>query len=211
MLRKFIFFDLGNVLLRFSVDVMLGRGSAVLGCSADELYRVIYEDGWGCRLEMGLVTEREFFDTVCGKFGADLDFVQLAEAFNDIFVEMDFIYPFLENLSSSGFPRGILSNTSSGHWNHVISKYSYLTKWIPENHVLSFRVGAMKPDKAIFEYAMNTAQKAVGKNVNLNAGDILFIDDLKQNIEGAANFGFDTIQFTDWQYVEKELKKRSLK
>ncbi|MDR1485755.1 MAG: hypothetical protein LBT09_13155 [Planctomycetaceae bacterium] len=205
---KFIFFDLGNVLFRFSIDVMLLRGAAVLGCSVAELRRLIFDDGWSRKLETGKITEREFFEIVCDKFGVYPDCVEFADAFNDIFTEVIEIRPFLEYLLSINFPRGILSNTSSGHWNHVVSKYSYLKKLIPDNHVLSFQTGSMKPDQAIFEYAMKTAQKAVGNEIELGTHEILFIDDLKRNIDGAAAFGFDTIQFTDWQHVNNELKKR---
>jgi putative hydrolase of the HAD superfamily len=206
---KFIFFDLGNVLLRFSADLMLERGAKVLGCSVAELNELIYGNGWCNKLETGKITEAEFFEVICDRFKVRPNVVEFTDAINDIFAEIVEIRPFIEYLSSINFPRGILSNTSYGHWNHIISKYSYLPKLIPENHVLSFNAGAAKPDRKIFEYAMKTAQKTLKNSIKLNATDILFIDDLKQNIDSASIFGFDTIQFTNWQHVTNELKKRN--
>jgi FMN phosphatase YigB (HAD superfamily) len=207
---RFIFFDLGNVLLRFNVELMLDRGALALGCSVLELRQLIYGDGWVNRLETGKINETEFFEIICKRFRVDSSFVEIVEVFNDIFTEVIEIRPFLEHLSRINFPRGILSNTSWGHWNHIISKFNYLTKLIPDNHVLSCSVKSMKPEREIFEYAMRIAQNAVENGIELKANEILFIDDLKQNIEGATIFGFDTIQFTNWQNVNNELKKRNL-
>jgi putative hydrolase of the HAD superfamily len=209
MSLRFIFFDLGNVLFRFSIDVMLKQSTAILGCTNAELRQFLYGDGIADKLETGVMTEVEFFEVICERFGVCPNRVELSNALNDIFTEIVEIRPFLEHLVAINFPRGILSNTSSGHWNHVSSKFSYLTRLIPDNHVLSFKVGSMKPNRAIFEYAMTTAQKALKNENELKANEILFIDDLKQNIEGASNFGFDTIQFLNWQHVNDELKKRN--
>ncbi|MDR2171845.1 MAG: hypothetical protein LBP59_17005 [Planctomycetaceae bacterium] len=205
---RFIFFDLGNVLFRFSSELMLGRVAGVVGCLVGDVYRLIYEDGWEYKLETGKATEQEFFDAIYAKFGCNFDRTKLADAFNDIFTEIIETRSFLEYLSSISFPCGILSNTSLSHWNHIVSKYPYLIKLIPCNYAFSFECGSMKPERVIFEYAMNIAQKAVGGEKKLEACEILFIDDLAKNIEGAINFGFDAIQFTNWKHVEIELKKR---
>jgi putative hydrolase of the HAD superfamily len=207
---RFIFFDLGNVLFRFNSDQMLRSGAEIVGCSVEDLQQLIYKDNWNIKLETGILTEIDFFEAINKAFNIHLDYEEFTRVFIDIFSEVTEIRPFLEYLVSIDFPCGILSNTHRGHWNHIILKYDYLTRLIPKNHVLSFIVGSMKPDKAIFMSAMDTAQKAMEGEGGLQKSEILFIDDLTQNIIGASNFGFDTIQFTNWQHVITEIKKRNL-
>lgn len=55
------------------------------------------------------------------------------------------------------------------------------------NHVyLSFEVGLRKPDSKIYEY--------VTKDLNVNPKDILFIDDDKDNITAAKEYGWNTCE-----------------
>jgi FMN phosphatase YigB (HAD superfamily) len=207
---RFIFFDLGNVLLRFDPERMMLQGSNVVGCLPDELFRVIYESGWNRRLETGKADDEEFFVALCQTMKRQPDYNKFREAVNDIFDEIFEIQPFLSQLASINFPRGILSNTDKGHWNHIKKKFPVLMNLIPDNHVLSFNVGAMKPDPAIYFYALEVAQKMFADTVPIERDEILFIDDLENNITGAKKFGFDTIQFTSWNHVANELKNRAL-
>lgn len=209
---RFIFFDLGNVLFQFDIELMLNRGAKFLGCPLAELKQLIYNDGWNKKLETGKTTELEFFKMVCNKFNLNAKYAEFNDIFNNIFSEITESRPILEYFSSIEFPRGILSNTSSGHWNQIIFRYDYLIKLIPNNHILSFEVGEMKPNQKIFETAMNKAKNSFNeKEKPLQPNEVLFIDDLFQNIEAAANFGFDSIQFKNWQQIKTELKNRNLK
>jgi putative hydrolase of the HAD superfamily len=43
------------------------------------------------------------------------------------------------------------------------------------------------------------------KKLNLKPNEVAFIDDLKENIEGAKKIGIQTIQFTNISNLRKEL------
>lgn len=204
---RFIFFDLGNVLLRFSLQ-RLARQSAILtGCTEDEILHAVFSNDLERKLECGEISEQEFYDSFCNTLGKHPEPQQLAEALNDIFEVVEEMQPFLAKLDAVDFPRGILSNTGPGHWNHCIKKYPFLLQYFPNNHVLSFRAGAMKPDRKIYETALATARRNVP---DIKPQEILFIDDLEPNVVGAQTFGFDSFQFISEQQLIEELTERGV-
>lgn len=57
-----------------------------------------------------------------------------------------------------------------------------------QNIVISEIIGINKPDKAIFEYALNLAEGAVSESVMIG-------DSIEADIRGAKNFGMDAVYF----------------
>jgi dinuclear metal center YbgI/SA1388 family protein len=204
---RFIFFDLGNVLLRFSTRRLARQAAEVAGCSEDEILHAVFGNGINRKIECGEISDTEFYESFCRSVGKRPDPQQLENALNDMFEVVEEMQPVLRQLVADHFPRGILSNTGAGHWNHCIKKYPFLLQYFPDNHILSYQVGAMKPDKKIYEAAFQTAENSVP---NIQPDEILFIDDLESNILGAKTFGFDAVQFISEQQLLGELAKRGL-
>ncbi|MDR3199740.1 MAG: HAD family phosphatase [Planctomycetaceae bacterium] len=202
---RFIFFDLGNVLLWFSVPRLARQGAELTGCTENEILRAVFSNGMEQKLECGKISEQEFYESFCDTIGKRPEPLQLANALNDIFDVVEEMQPFLAKLVAINFPRGILSNTGPGHWNHCIGKYPFLLQNIPENHVLSYRVGAMKPNRKIYETALETVRRNIP---DIKPSEILFIDDLEPNVVGAKEFGFDSFQFISEQQLVKDLAAR---
>jgi FMN phosphatase YigB (HAD superfamily) len=207
MNTRFIFFDLGNVLLRFSIKRLARQGAELIGCSEDEVMQAAFGNGIAKKTECGEISELDYYESFCNSIGQQPDPLQLADALNDIFEVVEEMQPFLRQLVTVDFPRGILSNTGSGHWNHCIKKYPFLLHCFPKNHVLSFQVGAMKPDRKIYEAALETALTTVS---DIKQNEILFIDDLEPNVLGAKEFGFDSFQFLSENQLAGELAKRTI-
>ncbi|MDR2116582.1 MAG: HAD family phosphatase [Planctomycetaceae bacterium] len=203
---RFIFFDLGNVLLRFSIQRLAKQGAELTGCTEDEVLHAVFSNDMERKLECGEISEQEFYESFCNVIGKQPEPSQLANALNDIFEVIEEIQPFLKKLTAADFPRGILSNTGPGHWNHCIKKYPFLLQHFPKNHVLSFRAGAMKPDRKIYETALKTALQNIP---DIKPKEILFIDDLEPNVAGAKDFGFDSFQFVSEQQLFQELESRA--
>ncbi|MDR1141911.1 MAG: HAD family phosphatase [Planctomycetaceae bacterium] len=205
MKTRFIFFDLGNVLLRFSIQRLASQGAELTGCTEDEVLHAVFSNGMERKLECGEISEQEFYESFCNTIGKRPEPQQLADALNDIFEVVEAMQPFLAKLYAIDFPRGILSNTGPGHWNHCIKKYPFLLQYFPTNHVLSFRAGVMKPDWRIYETAFETARRNIP---DVKPKEILFIDDLEPNVAGAKAFGFDSFQFISEQQLGEELVLR---
>jgi epoxide hydrolase-like predicted phosphatase len=91
---------------------------------------------------------------------------------------------------------GLLSNINIGSYYHVrriadLGSFDYL--------ILSCYAHARKPDPAIFRYAV--------AKTGLRRDQILFIDDMEQNVAAARKFGIGSIRFTGIGTLKSELAK----
>lgn len=81
---------------------------------------------------------------------------------------------------------GIISNVGSGLWEAAV-KYKMVPDIKYKFVFLSYQHGIIKPEKKVYEMA----QKAAG----VKATEILFVDDNKDNIIAANEFGWQTVRF----------------
>jgi HAD superfamily hydrolase (TIGR01509 family) len=77
-----------------------------------------------------------------------------------------------------------LSNTNAVHWDRHFSQWTVLGEL--DFRFLSFELGQVKPDRALFE--------AVAAALPVAAQRVLFIDDNTVNVEGAADVGFRAVR-----------------
>jgi len=94
----------------------------------------------------------------------------------------------------------LLSNTNRIHYNHCDNrlKEENISNGFSElfNPIfLSYELKMKKPDKPIYTYVVDT--------LGVNPEEILFIDDLKANIETAKEIGINTIHLTDNKVIEE--------
>jgi HAD superfamily hydrolase (TIGR01509 family) len=94
---------------------------------------------------------------------------------------------------SDAVPIGLLSNTNPVHFEYCLQTFSVL-KLIP-SHFLSYELNAFKPEPEIFA-------RVLGK-VSLSPGDILYIDDLAENVEAARSAGLMGHQFVGVKNIEQ--------
>lgn len=78
------------------------------------------------------------------------------------------------------FPTGVLSNTNRLHWDE--QRDGDQIRGLFDHSFLSYELGLVKPDAAIFE--------AVAAELDRDPGEILFIDDNQINVDGARSAGF---------------------
>ncbi len=93
---------------------------------------------------------------------------------------------------------GLVSNTNSLHFDYALSKFPILRVF--DRWILSHEVGFKKPDAEIFQEALEWAAVEPGK--------ILFIDDMKRNVEAAVSLGIQGIHFTSARQLKEELSKK---
>ncbi len=204
-MTRFVFFDLGNVLVRFSVDRLAQQGAELTGRSKDEVLQTVFGSGMERDVETGRATDEEFYEHFCRELDCRPHPEEVAWAMNDIFDEVESTQPFTQRLAEVDFPRGILSNTGPGHWNHVCTFFPFVLDRFPTNHVLSYEVGVMKPDHRIYRAALSTAQRAVPE---IRPEEILFIDDLESNVLAAKEFGLDAVQFVSGEQLAAAFAQR---
>jgi FMN phosphatase YigB (HAD superfamily) len=120
------------------------------------------------------------------------------------------MFPALKNLKASGkYIVGALSNTVIFPPDHEFSRKDFLddpVRSVFDVFISSAHVGLRKPDPAIYGlalkevngFAQDHAQEAKGKTLGwadgIRAEDVLFLDDIGENLKAAKKAGFQTIK-----------------
>ncbi len=194
MPTKFLFFDLGNVLIRFSNGRLFQRVGALFDRPPQWVAETLYCPEMLEQAECGHISADEYYRYICEQAPErSVSMDELLHAVNEIFWFNEPMLPTLEQVAQAGLPRGILSNIGPWHWEHCTKAFPEIFENIPDNHVASYKVGAMKPNRDIYAAAFQFARNAVPE-IELN--EILFIDDLEKNVLGAKDFGFDAVQYS---------------
>jgi FMN phosphatase YigB (HAD superfamily) len=193
---KFLYFDLGNVLLNFDHQRGCRQMGEVAGVPAERVWEVFFET------EEGELTDQEVHEFFCRETGTRPDRQRLLAAAGDIFETNESIVPLVDSLKRAGHRLGILSNTCSAHWDHCAGgRYPFLCQAF-EVHALSYRIRALKPDARIYEAARQLAGVA--------AHEIFFVDDIEKNVAGARQAGFDAVRYTTTPELIAELQNRGI-
>ncbi len=208
---KVLYFDLGKVLLEFSHERMCAQMAKVAGSTPEVVWDALFSEG-ACRaaqirLETGHLTTDEFFDHFCQATGSSPDRQRLAQAVCDIFAPIEPMWQFTRDLAAAGNRLALLSNTNAVQWQYItdgrfppvaIGRPASVFDWA----ILSYEVGSMKPDRAIYEAAIERAGVA--------PHEIFFTDDRPENVEGARAAGIDAVQFIDAEQLAAELLARDV-
>ena len=108
-----------------------------------------------------------------------------------------YIFPALRKLKESGqFLLGALSNTvifPDGHPYNEIERDGIRAQF--DFFVSSAHSGLRKPDPRIYQLALKEMRElAERRGVDLKAEDIVFLDDIGENLKGARNAGMRTLK-----------------
>ena len=200
----FIYFDVGNVLCYFSRQKQIRQVAEVAGVSEEKIKDLLIgSQALHWRYETGAVNDEQFYDEFCHFTGSRPDPVKLRRANSEIFTFNATLMPLVGHLEDAQIPLGILSNTSPSHWS-VLTDGRYGT--LPgsfEKLVLSYEVGALKPDEKIYRRAIELA--------GLPPEKIFFTDDMQGHIDAARKLGIDAVQYTTTESLWDELRKRGVK
>jgi len=202
MTPKFIYFDLGNVLLNFSHELACRQMAEVSGTSPDVVRRVLFESGLDERYDTGQITTAEFCEAFCRETNTRPDLASLKLAAGAIFEVNVPVKPIVTQLLAAGHRLGILSNTCEVHWDYLSNgRYSLIPDAF-EAVVLSYEVGALKPHEAIYRRAAELAGVA--------PSEIFFVDDRPENVAGAQAVGFDAVPYTTASQLAADLRRRGV-
>ncbi|MDO5309134.1 MAG: HAD family phosphatase [Planctomycetia bacterium] len=207
MTIRFVYFDLGNVLLFFSAHRMFSQVAKALNVSEHDLQSILVDKEQYRQYALGRISTQEYFQFVCETLGVQGDLNDFLTAVNDIFWSNDPIFPILYKLAKHNFPRGVLSNTIDVHWKYIEEAYPRIWDLFPQHKLASCQVGALKPDREIYQIALDDARKEIP---DLKPEEVLFIDDLIPNVEGARQFGFQAIHYVDFDSFLEQYKQTGL-
>jgi len=200
---KFLYFDLGKVLVDFSIDRMVDQVAEAAGTEPERVREVLFGGALQLQYETGRISTEEFYEAFCRRTGTRAAPEGLLKAFNEIFKLNVSIVPVVAQLRAAGYPMGVLSNTCDAHWQHCVRRFRLLTDGLFRVQVRSYEVGAMKPDAAIFH--------AAAERAGVKPHRIFYTDDIPGHVEGARAVGFDAVTYTSTAALVGELRRRGVR
>ena len=201
---EFVYFDLGNVVVNFDHQMSCHNLAAITELDGATINSALYESGLQDQYELGNLNDQEFAFQLNSELGTSVSTTRLCHAISDIFWLNRPIMPLISQVSAAGIPIGILSNTCHAHWSLILDKWPGISRLFPSHScILSYEVNCKKPQPAIYSLAIEKA--------GIPAEHIFFVDDLAQNVAGAAKTGMQTNRYTSSNDLMKCLVNRSLK
>lgn len=174
---KNIIFDFGNVIASFSHDALIA------GFCADpkdyDVMKAAIFDRWG-DLDIGRISYKDYMEQALAALPAGLhgQAIRFFHEWHKQLPYIDGITDLICRLKAKGYHIFLLSNAPS-FLDENLHDYPVFSCF--EGAVVSGSVKMEKPDRKIFEYAL--------KKFNIDPRETLFIDDSKDNIDGAALCG----------------------
>lgn len=195
-----IIFDMGNVLIDFSHERACMQLQQIIGVPWQKIKTALFDSGLEMEYEAGKVSTAQVCSELETRLGVKIDLPKMIHAACDIFTAKPEMEALVKTLKSDGWRLVLLSNVNEAHWNWIHDRYSFLPHF--DEWVLSFRVGACKPEDTIYEAAIAAA--------GFPAHQCLFIDDVRQNVEAARRLGIDAHQFSDLEGLKPWLEARGV-
>jgi glucose-1-phosphatase len=187
-----VVFDLGKVLVDFDYGIAAAKIARQSKLSPQQVRHALDQSPLLKRFETGLMTNEQFAAEVCAScaFSGTVD--EFYEAFADIFSEIQPMIALHAALRASRIPTCVFSNTNGVAVGHIRRRFPFFDHF--DSYVLSYEVGAMKPDAKIYA----AVERATG-----HSGEaIVYVDDRAENIEGGLARG--------WRVVLHETPEKTL-
>lgn len=195
-----ILFDLGNVLV--PVDFVRCRAALSEVCvhQPSEVQRILAGSGLPRRYESGEVSSAEFFDATCRLLDMEVSYDKFVAVWGEIFAPDPIIPEDMLATLHEHHRLVLLSNTNDMHFTVAEQRYTLLRHF--DEFVLSYKVGAMKPDPRIYQRAIAAA--------GCSPNECFFVDDLRENVEAARREGIDAALFTTFSRFQADLRERGI-
>lgn len=198
---KFVYFDLGNVILNFTHQIMVDNVAKVASVDAAAVQEHMFDSDLENRYETGELNSQQFHEEFCSAANVTCDIDAFIEACGDIFWLKSDIVPVISQLWTANMPLGILSNTCEAHFDAAKRNFHILGHFF-DTEITSYQSKSMKPDPKIYTDAIAAA--------GVEASSIFFTDDRPENIEAAIKAGMDAVVFESAGQLTRELRNRSI-
>lgn len=186
---KNLLFDLGGVIMNIRRENCVAAFAELGMADADSLLGEYKQAGVFAGVENGSLTVAEFHDEIRRIIGREVKDEEIDEAFCKFLTGIP-----VERLETLACLRKqyrvyMLSNTNPIMWDSEISrqfrKLGHDVDYYFDGTITSFEAKVMKPDRRIFEAAI--------ERFGICPEETLFLDDSKANCEAAERLGFNTL------------------
>lgn len=194
--------DLGRVVLWFDNNIFLRKLAERAAKPFDAVKATVHGDlGLIRRFDGGEVTTAGFYERVTAAVGAAMTYGEFYGIYNDIFTPNPAAIGVLSRIKAAGYRTLLLSNTDPERFGFVRRRFPEVLFF--DDYVLSYELKLLKPDPAIY---LAAAAKA-----GCRPEECVFIDDMEENVKGAAAAGLHGVLYKPETDLEAELRKLGLR
>ena len=198
-MHKAVIFDLGRTLIDFDFAPAYRALEEFCSCDGPEMTRRVMAAGLPDRFESGLMEPDEFFTEFAAVLGLRMNYETFLPIWNSIFTEPLVPEDMLEGLASR-YRLVLLSNTNALHFEMPLSRYPILRHF--KHRILSYEIGAVKPDPRIYQAAIAMAGCA--------PQECFYTDDVAAYVEAARKQGIDAAEFRGLEKLKLDLQSRGI-
>ena len=194
--------DMGRVILWFDNDVFIRKLAASASVSEAGIKEAAH---WNLDLltdfDRGAISPGDFYKRVAGAVGSGMGEADFYAIYNDIFRLNPPALDALRKQKAAGRTLLLLSNTDVRRFGYIRETYPEML--IFDDYVLSFELGMVKPEPAIY---LEAARRA-----GCRPEECVFIDDMPENVEAAVKLGMAGIVYGPETDLSAELEKLGLR
>jgi putative hydrolase of the HAD superfamily len=193
---RLIISDFGGVICTFDYRIFCQRLAGRTGRTTDQVFAAAFSDRLQREFETGRLSGPAYHRAVMDRLGADVPYEEFFPMYGDIFTEIPATCDLLRRLHAR-YLLYLLSDTNEIHFGYVRETVGILRVF--RECIVSYQVGAMKPDPRIYGEALRRS--------GLPATACVFVDDRPANVEGAARVGMHALLFQSPEQFATELTR----
>lgn len=195
-----LIFDLGGVIVPLDYRAARAAIQRVSSLSPESIEERIASSGLVEPFETGKLSAEEFYQALSAHLGLKVSYEEFVLLWSALFPAQTLIpEAFLEGLHRR-YKLILLSNTNPIHFSYIQRNYPILRHF--DAYVLSYQVGVLKPERAMYEAALAAA--------GCQPEECFYTDDDPRNVEAALRFGFDAELFQGFEQLRQALVRRSI-
>lgn len=181
---KLVVFDLGGVIFMHSFDVALRYWSEKARVEFDDLKMKFSHDHMYALHEVDRISIEEYKNHVCRELGMEISLEDFIVGWNSIFLDEVPGASEVLDILKQDYSVVALSNTNRTHCDFLRQKYAkVLAKF--GKVFFSHEILERKPNRRAYERVMSEFE--------VTNSEVVFLDDLSENIDGAKAVGIHTI------------------
>jgi putative hydrolase of the HAD superfamily len=196
---KVIVFDLGNTLIRLDHNISARKIANLCHVDSKKVYDTFFDCDLTRSFERGEISAAEFHRKASELLGVKVPYRDFVAIWNDIFWEDEGSCALARELKKD-YRLFLLSNVNRLHFEYIRQRFPIMK--IFDKVIVSFMVGAIKPDRLIFEEVI--------KKAGCDKEEILYIDDRQDLVDEARKLGIDSIRYEGADKLKTELVSKGV-
>ena len=194
---KVIFLDLGKVIIDYDPAIPLAQLTQYSELPMPKIKEILSKTDVLSNFDMGTFSGKDFYTAMGRDLKLDISKEDFKNLWNSLFLPVPLLSETLLVNLTRDYPVFLLSNTNEIHFEFIWQHYP-IVRHI-ENHLLSYQLRKMKPDRSIY-------QIAIGRSGVLPK-EIFFADDKIENVEGAITAGINATLFESESQLKLAMRR----